>query len=283
MKFGLDVPITGEYANINKLIELAQDAESAGWDGFFLWDTLWDSTSSNKATADPIVALSALALKTKKLRLGLMLTPIVRRRPWKFAKEMVSLDHLSKGRLIVGLGLGFNKTELTKFNEDDNLKIRGEKFDEALEILIGLWKGEKYSFNGKYYQVNDVQISPKPYQNPRIPIWLGGFWPNRKPFRRAAKFEGMYPGIINPESNSNEDVTTIEDFKKMIEYLKKHRKNMDNFDIMHYGLTPSDPIEAGKIVKEWKDAGTTWWAESNDRDTFEEHKVRIVSGPPKIL
>ncbi|MHA1990085.1 MAG: LLM class flavin-dependent oxidoreductase [Candidatus Hodarchaeales archaeon] len=282
MKFGLDIPITGEYADINKLIDLALDAEKAGWDGFFLWDTLWDTTSPDKDTADPVVTLSAIALKTKKLKLGLMLTPIVRRRPWKFAKEMVSIDHLSKGRLIVGLGLGFNKNELLNFNEEDNLKIRGEKLDEAIEILTGLWKGEKFHFNGKHYKINDVQLRPIPYQKPRIPIWVGGFWPNKKPFRRAAQLDGMYPGVINPDPNSNKDIMTIENFKEIFNYLKKYRQTMHSFDIMHYGFTPNDPYEAGKIVNEWEKAGITWWAESNDRKTLKEHRERIISGPPKI-
>jgi alkanesulfonate monooxygenase SsuD/methylene tetrahydromethanopterin reductase-like flavin-dependent oxidoreductase (luciferase family) len=282
MKFGLDIPITGEYADINKLIDLALDAEKAGWDGFFLWDTLWDSTSPNKDTADPIVALSALALKTKKLRLGLMLTPIVRRRPWKFAKEMVSIDHLSKGRLIVGLGLGFNNNELSNFNEETDPKIRGEKLDEAIEILIGLWKGDEFNFKGKYYRITNVQLKPTPYQKPRIPIWVGGFWPSKKPFRRAAQLDGMYPGVINPDPNSKEDIMTIENFKEIFYYLKTHRQTMDSFDIMHYGFTPNDPYEAGKIVNEWKKAGLTWWAESNDRKTLNEHRERIISGPPKV-
>lgn len=280
MKFALDIPITGEYT-IEKVVDLAKDAEKNNWDGFFLWDLLFDSRTPEKSALDPIVTLTAVALATSKLKIGLMLTPIARRRPWKLARELLTIDQLSKGRLIAGIGLGFNKNEFSLFGEDEDAKIRAEKLDESLDILTGLLSGQKVNFKGKHYHVNGVQFQPASYQIPRIPIWLGGFWPHKKPFRRAAKYEGMYPGMINPEENSSLDIMKASDLEEIKGYMLNYRDLMDSFDFMHYGNLSSDyEKEKGKL-EEWANAGLTWWAEGNDFISFQEHRERILEGPPK--
>ena len=280
MKFALDVPITGEYS-IDKVINLAKEAEDNNWDGFFLWDMLLDSRNPSISTLDPIVTLSAIAASTKKMKLGLMLTPIVRRRPWKLARELVTIDHLSKGRLIIGIGLGFNKEEFSRFGEESDLKIRAEKLDESLEILTKLLQGEEVNFKGKYYTVNEIQFNPLPYQKRHIPIWLGGFWPNKKPYRRGAKYDGMYPGIASPDPANPVDTLKSNNLKNIREYIGKFRENIDDFDLMLYGNISSDYEKEKENLKEWENAGLTWWAQSNDFDSFEEHRERILEGPPK--
>jgi len=147
---------------------------------------------------DPWIALAAIAANTRKLVLGPMVTPLARRHPWKVARESVSLDHLSKGRLVLGVGLGsVVNQDFERFGEETDRKIRGEKLVESLKILQGLWKGEPFGFSGKHYRIEEGRVFlPKPYGNrDRIPIWVGGgkwSW-RKKPFRRAARFEGTFP------------------------------------------------------------------------------------------
>lgn len=282
MKFGLDIPITGDYS-IEQVINLAKEAEKNGWDGFFLWDILLDSQKPDISTLDPIVTLATVAQATSTIKIGIMLIPIARRRPWKVAKELITIDHLSKGRLIAGIGLGFNKKDFSAFGEVEDDKIRAEKLDESLEILTGFLEGERVFFKGKHYQVNGVQLNPPSYQKPRIPIWLGGLWPHRKPFRRAARFEGMYPGMPDPNTNSSEDIMKPADLHAIRDYVAKYRTSVDGFDLMHYGDISADYEKEKQNLEEWSNAGLTWWSQANDFASFQEHRERILAGPPKLI
>ncbi len=145
MKYGLDVSITGAYAHAGLLADLAVLAEEAGWDGFFVQDGLLSADS--EALVDPWVALSAIALRTRRLRIGALMTPLAAYRPWQVARQTVSLDHLSRGRLIFGAGLGFQARDFAAVGEDADPRRRAEKLDEGLEILRGLWSGETWSFD----------------------------------------------------------------------------------------------------------------------------------------
>jgi alkanesulfonate monooxygenase SsuD/methylene tetrahydromethanopterin reductase-like flavin-dependent oxidoreductase (luciferase family) len=198
MKFALDVSTADTYADPRLLADLAAEAEEAGWDGFFVWDAVF-ARPPQVPMANPWVALSAIATQTRRIRIGAMVTPLARRRPWQVARETVSLDHLSKGRLIFGVGLGYQALDFEAFGEEADPKVRGEKLDEGLEVLARLWTGNPVTFQGKHYQVKDVKFLPKPLQTPRIPIWVAGYWPNRRPFRRAAQWEGVLPGKVNEE------------------------------------------------------------------------------------
>lgn len=171
LNYGINVPNFGEYHSPRLLGDMASTAEEAGWDGFFIWDHL----EGDMPFCDPTVALSTIAVQTKHIRLGAMITPIPRRRPWKVAREMVSLDHLSDGRVILGVGLGNPPTEYSKFGEDPRAHIRAEKLDEGLDIITGLWSEESFSYDGKHYKLKEVNFEPKPIQKPRIPICVGGF------------------------------------------------------------------------------------------------------------
>jgi alkanesulfonate monooxygenase SsuD/methylene tetrahydromethanopterin reductase-like flavin-dependent oxidoreductase (luciferase family) len=151
MKFGLDIPTAGVYADPRKLADLAAEAEDAGWDGFFLWDIVFAEDTFNTPVLDPWIALSAIAMRTQRIRIGAMLTPLPRRRPWQVARETASLDLLSNGRLVFGAGLGYQARDFTPFGEDFDLKKRAEQLDEGLEILTGLWSGKPFSFHGKHY------------------------------------------------------------------------------------------------------------------------------------
>jgi alkanesulfonate monooxygenase SsuD/methylene tetrahydromethanopterin reductase-like flavin-dependent oxidoreductase (luciferase family) len=177
-----------------------------------------------------------------------MITPLTRRRPWKVARESVSLDHLSKGRLILGVGLGsVAKQDFKRFGEETASIARGEKLDESLKILQGLWKGEPFSFSEKHYSIEaDTIFLPRPYGNrDRIPIWVGGGkWPwRKKPFRRAAKFDGTFPEF----TNSNGAIVA-EYFKNVAEYIERYRKNLDGFDFVTLGKAPRRKSKDKRIL-----------------------------------
>jgi alkanesulfonate monooxygenase SsuD/methylene tetrahydromethanopterin reductase-like flavin-dependent oxidoreductase (luciferase family) len=272
MQYGLDVSIYGEYANPQKLADLAIEAEEAGWDGFFVQDGLL----SDETVTDPWVTLAAIAAQTKRIRIGALVTALARRHPWQVARQTVSLDHLSNGRLIFGVGLGFYAQEFAALGAEVDLKIRAEKVDEGLAILSGLWTGETFSFRGKHYQVSEVKFLPRPIQLPNIPVWVAGFWPNRKPFHRAARWDGVYVGT----KKANGEVLTPEELKEMVAYVEAHREESDPFEVAFAAKTPSDPTKGAEIVRPYMEAGVTWWLEGI-WGPFEKGRERIQNGPPK--
>ena len=256
-------------------------AEDAGWDGFFIWDIVFTADGSDAPVVDPWVALSAIAMRTQRIKIGAMLTPLPRRRPWQVAREAVSVDLLSHGRLVFGAGLGYQARDFTPFGEDFDLKTRAEQLDEGLEVLRGLWSGEPFSFHGKHYQVDNVTYLPKPVQTPRIPIWVAGGWPNRKPFRRAARWDGIYIMTVNQVTN---EYLTPGEIREIVAYINAHRETTDPFDIAVSGETPADKQQGAAIVRPHEEAGATWWIEIEDsRGSFEAYRERIRQGPPRVV
>lgn len=278
MKYGLDIPNFEPYHDPNVVKQLAIEAENYQWDGFFIWDHIW--LGMNIAFVDPWIALSAVATVTKSIRFGPMVTPIPRRRPWKLARETVSIDMLSKGRLILGAGLGWPpEMEFTPFSEPaDNLK-RGEMLDEGLDILTGLWKGEPFSYQGKHYKIsNNVTFKPIPIQQPRIPIWIGGMWPNKKPFIRASKWDGVFP-----ISKFSQGPASAKEVLLVKEYIVRHRINMNKFDIIAAGVSFNNIKKQNNLLKSYKNSGATWWIESLEQYKTPKEALKIIkNGPPNI-
>ncbi len=277
MQFGLDVSTAGSYADPAVLADLAAQAEAAGWDGFFVWDAIFARPAA-LPMADPWVALAAAAVRTRRIRLGALVTPLARRRPWQVARQTASLDHLSQGRLIVGVGLGYQALDFEAFGEEAEPKLRGEKLDEALAVLTGLWTGRRFSFHGRHFQVHGVRFLPRPVQRPRIPIWVAGYWPNLKPFRRAARYDGLLPGKV-PETDP-----TPEELKEMLAYVRAQRRSRGRFDVGIYGFTPAEPARAAKVMRPWVEAGATWWREGigDWLGSLKKNRARIRSGPPQL-
>jgi alkanesulfonate monooxygenase SsuD/methylene tetrahydromethanopterin reductase-like flavin-dependent oxidoreductase (luciferase family) len=277
MKYGLDVSITGAYAHASLLADLAALAEEAGWDGFFVQDSLL--TAASEALVDPWVALCAIALRTQRLRIGALMTPLAAFRPWQVARQTVSLDHLSRGRLIFGAGLGFQAHDFVAVGEDADPRRRAEKLDEGLEILRKLWSGEAFSFHGTHYQMTEAQLLPKPLQSPSIPVWIAGVWPNRKPFRRAAGFDGIY---IASQKANGEPFTPLE-LQEALAYIRTQREPASPFDVAFAGETPADFEKDTKIVQPYVSAGVTWWLEGiwTERGSVQEMRERIRQGPPR--
>lgn len=277
MKYGIYVPNFGKAISAQTLADLAQHAEKAGWDGFFIWDHILHSKSQAFPLVDPWVTLAAIATKTKKIRIGTTVTAIARRRPWKLARETVTLDHLSNGRLILGVGLGYPPdADFSQFGEDANAIIRAEKLDEGLDILTGLWSGKLFSYQGKHYKVEKTVFLPKSLQSPRIPIWVGGFLPNTKPFIRASRWDGAFP-LKSGSALQPKDIQELRNF------INSQRNTESPFDIVIMGYTSkSNPTKTNKTIEKFSKAGATWWLESlfGMKNSYEDMLTRIQQGVP---
>jgi hypothetical protein len=249
MKFGIYLPNFGPYGDARVLADLAASAEQAGWDGFYIWDHIVRAWPAD--VADIWIALTAIAMRTERIQLGALVTPLARRRPWKVAREAVTFDHLSNGRLILGVGLGSSggaEVEWSHFGEEMDLKQRAGMLDEGLEIISGLWSGKPFSFEGKHYHVRNSQFLPVPLQQPRIPVWVAGYWPHKPPFRRMARWDGMVPQL---KAGSEDDICELHD---AIRFTLSLRDSNKPFDVV-YSLPP---VQAAARAEAYAEVGVTW-------------------------
>ena len=270
MRYGMTLPAFGALADPHYLIELAQAAEAAGWDGFFLWDTVVHD-EHGYPIAEPWTALAAIAVATKRLRLGVMFTPLSRRRPWQVARQVITLDRLSNGRVIFGAGLGGALNDFDWFGEETDPRVRAAMLDEGLEIVRGLWSGEPTSYAGTHYTVAPLQFVPPPAQS-HLPIWIGGMWPIKAPMRRAARFDGVFP-LREGFPLSPEDLAAV---KAFIEPLRPNPAAA--FDYVAAGITPGDDPAAGAAqVAPYIEAGATWWLETIDPWTRHHNWTVVMS------
>ena len=279
MKYAIDIPNFGEFADPRVTADLAREAEEAGWDAVWVWDHVW--RDEGVPYGDPWILLAAIALATTRIRLGPMVTPLPRRRPWIVAREAVTLDHLSGGRFTLGLGLGNPLKEFANFGEESDQKIRAAKLDEGIEILARCWSGERFSYHGEHYQLDDVQFLPVPVQ-PRIPVWVAATWPVPAPFRRAARVQGTWPLRRNPDMTAA--ALTPDDVRDILQFVAPLRTTAEPFDILVHGTTPADDhAAAAATVAEFATAGATWWTERINplRGSFAEQRRRIQAGPPR--
>jgi hypothetical protein len=171
------------------------------------------------------------------------------------AREAATLDHLSNGRFILGVGLGDPvEAEYGFFGEETDARIRAEKLDEALDILAGLWSGESFSHAGKHFQLEEMRFLPRPVQQPRIPVWVGGYWPRKRPFQRAAKWDGVCPGGLHSSLTPN-------DWREILAFIQQHRTSTAPFEAVHGGVTTGNPDQDRETVTAYAQAGVTWWIE----------------------
>lgn len=273
MKFGFVLP----YGDARMAADAAVLAEQAGWDGFFVWEPVWG--------VDAWVSLTAAAMRTTRIRLGTLLSPISRMRPWKLASETATLDNLSGGRVILSVGLGAPDTGFHEFAEVTDRKTRAELLDEGLEIITGLWQGQPFNFSGKHYQVKETTFYPPspPVQQPRIPIWVVGAFPFEKSMKRALRYDGLLPMKMDPSTREIQEITQ-DDLREIVRYIKNNRPASENFDIIWEGKTPgSDQLTAGGMVRPWAEAGATWWIEALwDEPNPDFIKERLGQGPPRF-
>jgi alkanesulfonate monooxygenase SsuD/methylene tetrahydromethanopterin reductase-like flavin-dependent oxidoreductase (luciferase family) len=262
---------------------MAQAAESAGWDALFVPDGIAiDYAGKSMPLFDPWVMLSAIAVKTQRIRFGPLIAAVPRRRPWKLARETGTLDHLSNGRLIFAAGLGAAPDDggFSKVGEPIDLKIRAELMDECLAILDGLWSGRRFTFAGKHYNVDAMLMFPPCVQQPRIPTWVVGVWPKPKSMNRAVKWDGVIVQPYKGVPGQKADPKIIGDLR---DYVAKHRTASAPFDIVTGGVTPTkNPDSVLPHVKSLADSGATWWLEEMWGVKGDDLLRRIQLGPPRI-
>jgi alkanesulfonate monooxygenase SsuD/methylene tetrahydromethanopterin reductase-like flavin-dependent oxidoreductase (luciferase family) len=231
---------------------------------------------------DPWIAVAAIAARTSRLRLGVMVTPLARRRPWKVAREAVAVDALSRGRFVLGVGLGGGaNAEFAAFGEDPDPRVRADRLDEGLAILDGLWSGAPFSFSGSYHHVEGAHFVPRAVQEPRIPIWVAGRWPHKRRFRRAARWDGLFPlfdgygaGEMPPPSLLAEAVA----------YTRAQREGDGPFDVALESVSAGEDLAAdAALAADYERAGLTWWIEALGwfRGPFEAMRERVRRGPPR--
>ncbi|MCU0488269.1 MAG: LLM class flavin-dependent oxidoreductase [Anaerolineales bacterium] len=254
MKYGLAFP----YSSARAVAQWAKQAEEAGWDGIFLGDAIW--------CEDPLICLAAAAVFTRRLRLGTMIVPAPLRRPWKLASESVALDHLSDGRLILGLGTGATWMGWQGFPDEVTApKIRAEMLDETIDILTLLYRSRPFDYDGKHYhlrlsQVDEQYYPPKPVQQPRIPLWVVGHWPRQASMQRVLKADGVFVEKMNQEGQASP--VTPADIRALKIFVNENRQSTTPFDIVATGSTVGLSVEQKQEqLQAWEQAGATWWIE----------------------
>jgi alkanesulfonate monooxygenase SsuD/methylene tetrahydromethanopterin reductase-like flavin-dependent oxidoreductase (luciferase family) len=239
MRHGLYLAPFEELSDPSALLEVAEAAEAAGWDGLFLWDhVLRPAEEGITRVADTWSMLAAIALRTTRLRIGPMVTPPSRRRIAVLARQSVTVDHLSGGRLTLGLGLGVDSGgELSRFGEVVDPVERGIWLDEAADALDAAWSGEPVRRAGRHVQIDDVRFLPRPVQAPRIPLWFAARGDARRPVRRAARYDGLFAIEVDHDQ-----------LRRMLDAVVEVRGSLDGFDVAVWGPPFDDVVDAEGVT-----------------------------------
>jgi alkanesulfonate monooxygenase SsuD/methylene tetrahydromethanopterin reductase-like flavin-dependent oxidoreductase (luciferase family) len=267
MRFAINVPNFGDFADPRVVADLARRAEEAGWDGLFVWDHVTHRKELRRHIADPWVLLTAAALATRRIRLGTMITPVARRRVSKLAREVTTLDRLTGGRMILGVGLGAPlDDEFGSFGESTDARELAAHLDEGLAALNLLWSGKPVTFHGDHVVVEDVTFLPTPVQRPRVPVWVGGNWPAKPPMRRAARWDGAAPILPSEDGGMppQPDAATVREISAFLHECRAEAGlEAEPFDLAMSGISPADPAAAADLLGSLEEAGATWWEECN--------------------
>ena len=265
-------------ASPREFSELAVAAEEAGWDAIFTWEAVWGQ--------DAWVTLTAAAMVTSRIRLGTMLTPLPRIRPWDLAGRAATLDSLSGGRVQLAVGLGALHDGWLAFEADEGRKVRAEKLDEGLAVYDGLMHGQPFSFSGKHYQVRPTDFPPPPaaVQQPRVPVWVIGAYPSKTSLGRAAMWDGLMSTKVGYGVETPFTPADLADVEAAVRSLREAvGLSWEGYDVVAEGV--SEPGSSGDgRVREWVDAGANWWVESDwsmEGDPVARHRTRIEAGPPR--
>ena len=281
--FSLNAAQTAE-----SIVEVGLAAEEHGWDGLFLADAIGIETPDYPAFPffDPWVLAGGIAARTQRIVIGTMLTAVPRRRPWKLAREVLTLDQLSGGRAVLGAGLGAAEDDggFYKVGEAMDLRTRAGRLDEGLQIVAGLQTGEAFSFDGEHYHVDSMTLLPPAVQEPRVPLWVVGIWPKPKSMARALRWDGLIPQPYR-SGEGHPGPLEPDDYREMKAYVDEHRESDGAFDITAGGTTSGAKEDQGETrdrVGAFAEAGATWWLESCFSFEAEDALKRIRLGPPRI-
>lgn len=271
MKYGVILP----GGSATEQLEAALLAEESGWDGVFVWEAGYG--------VDAWSLLSAIAVRTSRVRLGTLLTPLPWRRPWKVASQVATLDQLSNGRAVLAVGLGALSDDLPETAEVTDRRQRAELLDEGIDLIRTLWSGGR-EYQGSHYSYKcgpGMMDLARPVQDP-LPIWVVGAWPRPKSMRRVLRCEG-----IVPEYHLGEREGTPDDVRELRGWLTEHGARAD-LDVVSEGETPeADAAAASGKVRPWEQAGATWWLETrwgpseNLAERLTATRARIAAGPPR--
>jgi alkanesulfonate monooxygenase SsuD/methylene tetrahydromethanopterin reductase-like flavin-dependent oxidoreductase (luciferase family) len=278
MKFG----VITSFGSVHDYVDMAREAEATGWDGVFAWD---DISVERGDVFDPWVVLGAMAAVTERVTLGAMVFSLARRRPWKVARETITIDQLTNGRFVLPVGLGGTwDGGYSRVNtEDPSRRVRAEKLDECLEILELAWSGETVSYRGTHYQMEDLRFDPRPVQRPRIPIWPVGAWPHPRSLRRAARWDGVI--VSDMSEGSDDEETSPAAVAGVTAWMRENRDSSGPFDVITEGITSGADFGADRAKLEaLAEAGATWFIESRwEADqSAETLRERVRLGPPRL-
>jgi alkanesulfonate monooxygenase SsuD/methylene tetrahydromethanopterin reductase-like flavin-dependent oxidoreductase (luciferase family) len=276
MRFAVDIAPLGELADPLTIVRLARAAETAGWDGLSIWDSI--GISMGGAAADPFVTLAAVAAATERIRLIASVIVLARRRPQLVVQAAATLDRVSGGRLVLGVGAGNDPGDLDPFGEAGPLSERVARMDTALAAVDPWLRGEAARLDVDGW--TEVRVGPRPIQVPRPPIWVGGMRPGA--LRRAARWDGWI--AIATSDDGSSIALSPEAFGGLVERVDAERvvvgREGEPFDVAVFGL--SDPGGAD-LVQAYAERGATWWLESLSpmRGSVEELLAIVEGGPPR--
>ena len=283
MRYGFVVPFPAS----REFVELAALGERCGWDGIFTWEALFGE--------DAWVTLGAAAMATTRIRLGTLLTPVARVRPWDLASRVGTVDRLSGGRAILGAGLGALHDGWLAFEPDEGRQVRAEKVDEGLAIYDGLMRGQPFSFDGKHYSARptDFMLPPPPVQQPHPPVWVvGAYVPGRarqRSLERAARWDGLLPTVLEPEAPEGRPSYTLDSFAEVVSRVRALRAETglpwEGYDVVVEGDSSGEFVQLEGRPADWEHAGGTWWVESwwsvpAGAEGMREVRRRVEAGPP---
>ena len=256
MRFAVAIPNADHFGDVDTLVGLANAAEEEGWDGFFLWDHLLFTHAQPVPVCDPWTTLGAIAKATNRLKLGTLITPVARYEPWALAQAIMTLDRLSHGRVIVGVGLGSPDDDFLPFWKGctcRELRARRSRYREGLALLTRLLTGQTINHSGKNYELHNVTLLPGGHNGRTIPMWVGGDHENHFARERANHHHGAVPIAWGadgyPRALMEREVTT---------YVKGLAAGLDFAYWNPADITPLSPTRASAI----ESAGATWWIET---------------------
>jgi alkanesulfonate monooxygenase SsuD/methylene tetrahydromethanopterin reductase-like flavin-dependent oxidoreductase (luciferase family) len=281
LRYALSLPNGGVCGDPRVLAEMAQTAEAAGWDAVLLEDYI-QYQGKDVPTCDPWIALTAIAVRTQRLRIGTAVTPVPRRRPWYLAQQVATLDRLSGGRVILGVGAGDPRDPTYRaLSEETDIRKRAAMLDEGLIIIDRLWSGNAVDFTGQHYRVDGLRLSLTPLQRPRVPIWVGGLWPRRTTIERAARWDGALLGFKVGPGNGEVDMTPA-DVELLVQDIAR-RRPVDSYDIVMGGRArESNESAERQWIREMAGAGATWWCEWVPPGQEGEMRQAAQRGPLRI-
>jgi alkanesulfonate monooxygenase SsuD/methylene tetrahydromethanopterin reductase-like flavin-dependent oxidoreductase (luciferase family) len=287
MRYGFVVP----FADAAQFADIAALGEQRGWDGVFTWESLYGEHAW--------VTLAAAALQTSRIRLGTLLTPASRHRPWDLASMVSTVDRLSGGRVVMTVGLGALHEGWTRFEPDEGRRVRAQKLDESLAVWAGLLSGEPFSFAGRHYPVAPERrgdappAPPPPVQRPHPPVWcVGAYFPQRQrqaSLERAARWNGILPSVGAP-ADAGAPRLTVDGLADVLDTVRRMRAASDRswtgYDVVIEGDSTGEFVRSDGTPAQWAQAGATWWVESwwtlePGPAGLAELRRRVEAGPPR--